>query len=201
MPTPYEPFEDKIHSLLSYAQGVEKVTLSEIIGILGHASNYVIILFLATPFLQPIPLFGLSTICGLVIVWSSLLLIAKKPIFLPKYFKRRVMKATTVRKACTALLKLFERTKGWFHKRGRFMSRHILMRSLNGILMCLLGAVLALPLPIPFTNTLPALSLAILCLGSLKEDGLMIAGGWLLSLLTAIYFVTVITLPLHFALE
>lgn len=197
----YETFEDKIQRLASYSQDYETVTLNEIIAILGHSSNYIIILFLVTFFLQPIPLFGFSTVCGFLIIFSSLLIIAKRPFFLPKFAKRRSVRGTTVRKICTKLIRVFEKTRGWLHKRGRFMSRHIMMRALNGILICFLGLMLALPLPIPFTNTLPSLSIAMLCLGSLKEDGLVIGLGWAMSAITAVYFATIITVPLHFVLE
>jgi hypothetical protein len=201
MANSYETFEEKIRRLATYSEQYDTVTLNEIVAILGTSSNYVIILFLVTPFLQPIPLFGLSTLNGLLIVVSSGLIMAKKSFFLPKFAKRQALKGSILHAICQKLLALFEMTKKWLHRRGRFMSRHVLMRSLNGALIGILGIALALPLPIPFTNTLPSISIATLCLGALKEDGMIIAAGWAFSILTAVYFATLLALPLHFVLE
>lgn len=201
MGTAFEPFEDKIRRLESYAKEYETITLNEIVSLLGFSSNYILILFFVIPFLQPIPLFGLSTIIGLLIVLSSILIMAQKPFFLPKFAKRKTLKGTTVRKICKKLITLFEGTKKWIHKRGRFMSRYILLRWLNSVLIIVLGLLLALPLPLPFTNTLPSIAIATLCLGSLKEDGLVIAIGWAISMITGIYFLTLLLLPIHFTLE
>jgi hypothetical protein len=201
MANSYESFEAKIQRLATYSVDYKTVTLNEIIAILGPTSNYIIILFLVTPFLQPIPLFGLSTVTGILILFSSMLIIAKKPFFLPKFGKRLSMKGTTLRKICEKLLVLFETTKKWLHRRGQFMSRYILMRWVNGALIGILGILLALPFPIPFTNTLPSIAIATLCLGALREDGIVIIVGWLFSLMAALYFSTLMILPFHFVLE
>lgn len=201
MANSYETFEEKIRRLAAYSEEYTTVTLNEIVAILGSSSNYVIILFLVTPFLQPIPLFGLSTVNGLLILSSSILIVMKKPFFLPTFAKRQIIKGTTLRKICRTLLSLFETTKKWLRRRGRFMSKHILMRWMNGIMVGALGLLLAVPLPLPFTNTLPALSIAAIALGALREDGVVICAGWILSLLTAIYFSTLMTLPLRFVIE
>lgn len=201
MANSYETFEEKIRRLAAYSEEYTTVTLNEIVAILGSSSNYVIILFLVTPFLQPIPLFGLSTVNGLLILSSSILIVMKKPFFLPTFAKRQIIKGTTLRKICRTLLSLFDTTKKWLRRRGRFMSKHILMRWMNGIMVGALGLLLAVPLPLPFTNTLPALSIAAIALGALREDGVVICAGWILSLLTAIYFSTLMTLPLRFVIE
>ncbi len=201
MANAYETFEEKIQRLAVYSEDYETVTFNEIIAILGHSSNYVIILFLVSPFLQPIPLFGLSTLCGILIFISSILIMAKRSFFLPKFAKRQMLKGSTLRKICKRLLQLFGSTRRWLHRRGRFMSRHILMRLLNGMLIGMLGLMLALPLPLPFTNTLPAISIAALCLGALKEDGIVIIIGWLFSLLAVLYVSTLMAFPLHFVME
>jgi hypothetical protein len=201
MANSYETFEEKIRRLAAYSKEYETVTLNEIVAVLGLSSNYIIILFLVTPFLQPIPLFGLSTINGFLILLSSVLIIAKRPFFLPKFAKRRTLKGQTLRTICEKLLSIFEITKKGLHRRGRFMSRHILMRWLNGTLIGVLGLLLALPLPLPFTNTLPSVSIATLCLGALKEDGMVIAVGWGFSLITMFYLLTIMFLPFHFMFE
>ena len=162
---------------------------------LGHSSNYFIILFLVIPFLQPIPIPGFSTLCGLLIVLSGFFSMFNRPFYLPKWAKRQTIAQTTVRKICDSMLGLFDKTHRWVHERGRFVGRHTFLRWLNGLLICILGALLALPLPIPLTNTLPALSLTALCLGTLRDDGALLGCGWLLTAITCVYFSTAISLP------
>ena len=41
----------------------------------------------------------------------------------------------------------------------------------------LCGLVLSLPLPIPFSNSIPAMAILLLCLGAIVEDGVMVLLG------------------------
>jgi hypothetical protein len=195
MANTYETLETRIRTIERRCDDSEAMTLQNIVSLLGHSSNYLIILFLIIPFLQPIPLLGLSTFCGILIVISGGFSIFNRPFYLPKWAKRQTISQITVRKTCYCMLKLFDKTQRWVHERGRFVRRHTLLRWLNGLLICVLGLLLALPLPIPFTNTLPAISLAALCLGTLRDDGMILGCGWLLTAVTCVYFSTVITIP------
>ena len=192
----YESFEDKIKKLATYSLVYDTITFNEIVSILGHSSNYIIILFLVAPFLQPIPLFGLSSVCGLLVFFSGFRIVIDKPFFLPRFAKRMAISQQTVQKICRWLERLFEMTDTWIKPQGRFMSRHLLVRRLNGSVICLLGLLLASPLPIPFTNTLPSLGLIALCLGTLKEDGVIIGLGWLLAAISVAYVSVTTILPI-----
>ncbi len=62
-------------------------------------------------------------------------------------------------------------------------------RRLAGLLIALNGFLLAVPLPgFPFSNTLPALVVLLLCLGELEEDGLMVLLSLVMLALTLAYF-------------
>ena len=58
----------------------------------------------------------------------------------------------------------------------------------NGILLVLSGILLMAPLPLPFSNTLPAYAALFLSAGSLERDGYLILAGYLMVLLTIAYF-------------
>ena len=191
----YESFEQKIQKLSHYSKDYDTLTINEIAFILGHSANYILILFFVIPFMQPIPLVGFSTACGIVFCFTGLRIICDKRLWLPRYLRRKHLRQATVQKICSRLLSLFERTRLWIRPRGRFMSRHGLVRRLDGFIIALLGILLALPLPLPFTNTLPALTLLLLCLGTLKEDGLVIMASWALTAITLAYFFIVTIAP------
>lgn len=201
MKIPYENLESRVRQIEALAHEKQAITFHEIIDILGPSSNYIITLFLVIPFLQPIPLFGLSTICGLMITWGGILTCCKHPVFLPKGAQKMSLSSQKILSITQRLLKMFDRTSRWTHERGGFVNQHTAIRLLNGLLFCVLGILLALPLPIPFTNTLPSLSLLLICLGSLRNDGFVLSSGYLVSATTLAYFSTITILPLKLMLD
>jgi hypothetical protein len=53
------------------------------------------------------------------------------------------------------------------------------------------GLLLTAPLPLPFSNTLPAYGVLLLAMGSLERDGYAVLAGYVMVLLTLGYFATV----------
>lgn len=183
----YESFVEKTKKLLLKCQESETVSFGEVINSFGYSSHYILILFLTIPFLQPIPLPWASLVFGICIALSSIGIILSKRLFLPKILREHRLPSKKVVRTTSFLLKISAKVEKWLHPRGRFMSKHILLRKINGCILLGAGLLLALPLPIPLTNTLPAYSIAAICLGSLKEDGLFISIGWLLFGIAALY--------------
>ncbi|MFZ0710673.1 MAG: exopolysaccharide biosynthesis protein, partial [Terrimicrobiaceae bacterium] len=54
------------------------------------------------------------------------------------------------------------------------------------ILIC--GGLLLLPLPLPFSNALPALTVVLLAAGMLEKDGYFVIAGLLMFVITLIFF-------------
>ena len=183
----YESFLEKTKQLQQRCQEGQTITVGEVQTTLGYSSHYILILFLTIPFLQPIPLPGLSTVFGVIIILSSFCIIGSRRLYVPKGLRTHVLSTRKVARITSLLLRLSGKVEKWLHPRGRFMGRHFLLRKINGALLLLAGIVLALPLPIPLTNTLPAYSIAAICLGSLKEDGLFVGIGWILFSASIIY--------------
>jgi hypothetical protein len=48
--------------------------------------------------------------------------------------------------------------------------------------------LMGLPLPIPFTNLLPAYTILFLALGAFESDGLLILGGYGMTVVTTLFF-------------
>ncbi|MBI3595106.1 MAG: exopolysaccharide biosynthesis protein, partial [Nitrospirae bacterium] len=51
----------------------------------------------------------------------------------------------------------------------------------SGLLITSCAFLLMLPIPIPFTNTLPAISIALIAAGMLDENGAIILTGYLMA--------------------
>ena len=193
----YESFVEKTQRLITLCEQQPLISYEEVFSTLGYSSHYVLILFLTIPFLQPIPIPGLSTIFGVGICMSSLCVILSRRLYLPHFLKRKTFSSKKCEKIASSLLKLSNRLKRWLHPRGRFMARHTLLRKFNGIALFIGGILLAFPLPIPLTNTLPAYAIASLSIGSLKEDGLFICIGDVLLAISVVYILLVTEYSLH----
>ena len=66
------------------------------------------------------------------------------------------------------------------------------MQIFHGVLIVFLGVFLALPLPIPLTNFAPGWSIFLISVGLLEKDGLIVAVGYLTSLVAVAYLVFVL---------
>jgi hypothetical protein len=145
--------------------------------------------------LQPIPLIGLSPFVGLIVAFSGILIVFHKRFFIPRRWKERQVPSRRIINLCQQVERLFDWSNRWIHPRGQFMSRQNLIRRLNGSIIFICGILLALPLPFPASNTLPAMAIMAISLGSLKEDGLLIILGWCLSCIATVYIVFLCALP------
>jgi hypothetical protein len=151
------------------------ITLGDFFALLGNQGHQLLILFLALPFLQPIPLLGLSTPLGILIGLVALLHFRGQPPLIPARFKKleiskRVLNKTVEvgRKLWSLLDRLAVRPRFLFFIEGR------VFRLLNLFLAVTLGFLLSLPLPVPFSNTVPAFCLVIHSLAQIRRDGALV---------------------------
>jgi hypothetical protein len=168
------------------------ISLQKIDTDFGEDGAPLTIIFLCLPFLFPIPIPGISTAFGLAIILLTLRTISPWPLPLPAWADRVKISGKTIisiaEKSEKYVLKFESKiqprieflTEGWF-------------KGLAGFSMILASIALALPIPpvIPFTNTLPALSITLFSLGFLARDGLMIIVGHVLHVASWGYFVSI----------
>lgn len=162
-------------------------TLKEIVTIFGLDGHYILIAFLIIPFLQPIPLMGLSTPFGGLIAIIAILAYLNKPAILPQKWAHKKIPAKTVSRIAESSERVFEKLTLILHPRWTFLFR----RPFNFVSMVLLVAnaiLLALPLPIPFSNAIPAWMIAFQALAHLEEDGLFIVISYLQTAVCLLYF-------------
>jgi hypothetical protein len=105
--------------LLDHLDEIEKqcatgeITLKKIFSIFGHDSHYLLIFFLILPFLQPIPLPGLSTPFGILIAIVAYFSYLRRPPFVPKRWEHKMLSGPTVLKIAEGSERIFE--KNIFH--------------------------------------------------------------------------------------
>ncbi|MBC7742304.1 MAG: exopolysaccharide biosynthesis protein [Bdellovibrionaceae bacterium] len=159
-----------------------------LIATFGSRSHGLLVLFFSIPFLQPIPLLGLSTPLGIMIaVVGTLLAFDQKP-WLPKKLMRKHLKPNLITSLCKYLIKFLDKTEHLIKPRFGAFSKHPCTRVMNGLLMAIYGLLLALPLPIPFSNSVPAYFLVLNALGWLEKDGGLLILSYAIALGGFIFF-------------
>ena len=179
--------------LLASQEGLTARALVDHLSTRGHA---LLAFFLAIPFLQPVPLPGVSTPFGATIVLLGVFMALGRPPWLPERWLDRELPPKQVVRIVRGGQRILQRTERFIKPRGLWFHRHRWARPIAGAVMAVSGALLALPLPIPFTNTLPALVIATTAVGMLEEDAVLTVLGEVLFLLTLIAFGMIALLPL-----
>lgn len=168
------------------------LTLQEILTMLSGKGRSLILMLLSLPFCQPIQIPGLSTPFGLAIAFFGLRIGFGKKIWLPKWLLKKSVPQATLKMMTAKTLHLIEKMKPWIHPRLSWLSRSSLMERANGLIIFVLGILLALPLPIPLSNLTAAWSIFFIALGILEDDGLFVLIGYLISLVTIALFLLVL---------
>jgi len=163
------------------------ITFKTIFNIFGSDGHYVLIFFLILPFLQPIPLFGLSTPFGILIAVVAYFSYLNRPPLIPKRWENKKLPASTVLKIAEGSERVFEKLSFILHPRWNGLFKGP-FRITNSILLILNAILLALPLPIPFSNAIPAWMILFQALAHLEEDGLFIVLSYIQTAICLVYF-------------
>jgi hypothetical protein len=151
--------------------GHRPTRLSEILHATQGRGFDLLLLCISLPFLTPIPLPGLSTPFGLVVaVVGARLALARKP-WLPDCLLARELPPrflTKLLKGASRVVRLLE-----FFLRPRLAVLHegLVFRRVAGFLIMMSGLLLLLPLPLPFSNSLPAVTVVLLAASALERVG------------------------------
>lgn len=156
----------------------EDVKLGQIFEIFGTEGHFFLILFLIIPFMQPVPLLGMSTPFGILITAVALFAYFKKPPFIPKRWKSVGLSKSTVFKITEALETIFEKVSWLFHPRASVLFSGF-FQQLNFFVLLASALLLTLPLPIPFSNAIPAWVVFFQALAQLEKDGFLVIVSYL----------------------
>lgn len=142
-------------------------------------SAFGVLLFLAIP---PALFPGVAAVIGapVVILVGLHLLLRRRYVWLPRWLSERGPHRGLIIRFERRFDRFFARLEHWIRPRWSGMFLHPLAGIFTGLLLILLGILLALP--IPFTNVPFALLLLLFALALLERDGRMMLIAWLLGL-------------------
>lgn len=153
----------------------------------GRGFNLLLVL-IALPFITPIPLPGFSTPFGMVVMLvGARLAIGKKP-WLPQRLLDRRLPPQFLTKTLRAASRIVRWLEFVLRPRLAILHEGFVFRRVTGVLIMISGLLLLLPLPVPFSNSLPALTVLLLAASALERDGVFLLGGGVMFLLTVAYF-------------
>lgn len=157
------------------------LSLRQIVDVLRGRGFDVLVIILVLPFCQPIPLPGLSTPFGLALMFFGFRIALRQRPWLPDWLMRREISYETLHKIVTMTTAVAKRLEKVIHPRLRFVKSWWSFNALNGLAIASSAFLLMLPLPIPFSNTIPAWSIMLLALGMMEEDGAVIVLGYMMA--------------------
>ena len=186
---------------LATSRPSERITLRELLDSIQSQARPALLILFALPNTVP-SLPGISAITGLPLVFLTLQMMLASPVWLPAFIANRSLKRAD-------LAAVMRRTGPWLpmpeailQPRPLFLPSALAQRLAGAC--CVLLSLLIMA-PIPFGNSLPAVTIILIALGFLERDGyFVVAGivtGWLsLALILGIYWAVVTaTLALFFS--
>jgi hypothetical protein len=163
------------------------LSVGEIFNILGTEGHYVFIFFLVLPFLQPVPMLGLSAPFGVLIAVVAVFAYLNKLPWIPEKWKTKSVPIQTVRQIVIGAEKILNKLSVIFKTRwpqffkGPFRFINMLIIVINAIL-------LALPIPVPFANAVPAWGILFQALANIEDDGVLVLVSYVQCVLCFFYF-------------
>jgi hypothetical protein len=167
------------------------VVVGELYDRLGANGPFLLAIIMTVPFLSPVPAAGLSMPFGLGLASIGMYTAWHRRPRLPGFLSRRELPAGFLGRLLTWVAKPL----GWLERLTRPRHRSFVapgpVRVVSGLVMAVLGVLLALPLPVPFSNALPSYGIVLLCMGWLCRDGIMAMLGWLMFAITLLFFTAI----------
>jgi len=186
-PTSPPRMSEEIAALLA-SLPQDAISLREVMATMQGRVHTLLLMILALPFCQPLPLPGLSTFFGTVIALIGLRLCFRLEPWFPAGLLDRKFSPRTLGRILSSTKRLVRALEVMLRPRWSFLVEWTLMHHLYGAMICVSGVFLLLPLPVPLSNTLPALAIVLLAAAMFERDGLVGLLGIIVFALALVFF-------------
>lgn len=166
------------------------LTVEELQAALKGRGVAMLLLLLTLPFCF-IPVPGLSTPFGIAVLLMGIRIAFGQKPWLPKLIRRKSISSSRLAKVLTGGIRFAKLMEKFVKPRMHFMHSWLGALNLIGAGIASGGLLLLLPLPIPFSNTVPAWAVVFLTAGMMERDGALVLLGHLMTLLSWGYLVLV----------
>jgi hypothetical protein len=164
----------------------QSLTLGEFKRALRGRGSAMLLVLLALPFcFVAIP--GLSIPFGIAICCiGARMMIGREP-WLPRSILHRRLSTARSQQLLTSAIKLARMLESFVRPRFGFLHAGPIMPRVTGLGIVIASLGLMLPLPIPFSNSIPAWAVALLAIGTMEKDGLCVLLGYLTVVATWVF--------------
>lgn len=170
-----------------------KVTLRELLGLVGEQGLLVFCAILALPFLLPVTLPFMSTALGMPMLLIGSAVVMNRVPWLPDRLIDHALPSDTVQHVLERAAHAADRFEHLVRPRLLAMTGTAFANSINGVVLVIAVLVLMAPLPlVPFANTAPAIAVILLCVGMAERDGVVILLGHVITLAAAVFVGTLL---------
>lgn len=177
-----------LRDLISGIRG-QTVTLRELMDAVGEQGLLLICAVASLPFLIPVSIPGVSTVFGAAIILVSIAICLNRMPWLPAKILDRKLDSAKLVPALEKGASLVSRVDRFLKPRMSGLTTGGAIARINALAITAGGVLLMFPLGlIPFSNTLPGVAILLLSTGMMQRDGLVVLGGYLFLLITAVYF-------------
>ncbi|MDB6174080.1 MAG: exopolysaccharide biosynthesis protein exod [Chthoniobacteraceae bacterium] len=168
--------------------GDQPVTLREMIAVIKERAYTLLLILLSLPFCLPVPLPGLSMVLGLIIALIGVRLSLRLEPWLPMRLLGAQIAPRHIARILTASKRIARTLEILLKPRWSLLIDCLLLHHLYGAMICISGLLLLLPLPIPLSNLLPALTIIFLASALLERDGYFVVAGLAMFVITLVFF-------------
>ncbi len=171
---------ERLIKAIDEVKHLPEITLGSIVDRIGDEALLIVSLISILPFMQPIPIPGLSTLLGLVVLLQGLgMVFLGKPLLTQRMKDLRLSneKLNMIYRAAVKFNKFTSKISTLKHPKINSRGVHIIC----GLTITLSAAFLSLPLPIPFSNFIPALCIFFICAGLLEGDLILVIFGHMIA--------------------
>jgi hypothetical protein len=188
-------FHDTKQSLSETLQAVrqsiqgDQITLGRLLELVGEQGLLLFVMLLMVPFLLPVSIPGVSTVFSLVVILVGIGVALNRLPWLPGRLLNRAIAVESLLPALDKGIRLTRRIDKVIQPRLLALTHGATLNRFNGVMMVVAGILLLFPLGLlPFSNTLPGVAVLLLAAGLLQRDGLFVLLGYLMVLITLVYF-------------
>jgi len=154
-----------------------RVTFGELLPGLAPRDQALLTAVLSVGFCHPVPLPGLSTLCGLVMALAGGRMALGQGPWVPQRWRGRLLPARRLEKVFAAGARLMRKSEWLIKPRGVRLCAHPWAQRASGGAIALCGLLLAAPAP-PGTAMPPAVAILLISVGTLESDVLFLAAGY-----------------------
>lgn len=132
-----------------------------------------VLLFLALPFITPIPLPGFSTPFGVIVALLGLRMALGQSPWVPERFRAQQLPSRLLPRLLLATSRLTRWLERLLRPRWFYPEFPAALQRASGVIIVACGFLLLLPIPVPFSNAFPALTIILIASAGLERDGLV----------------------------